>query len=84
MGGDNKAEAFKSHLDSTCTLTAMGNDTYKTSLNGTCGVELFYNKTSGPGTYLGSDWICENPFTLLNATIISLYDETRVFVCTFS
>ena len=69
---DNKAVSFKSHLDAVCSLTYVVGAAPRTTLVGSCGTEIFSNKTTAPSTYVGSDWVCDDPFSLINATLITL------------
>ena len=82
---DNKAVSFKSHLNAVCTLTYVDEGEPRTSLTGSCGTEIFSKKTTAPSTYVGSDWVCEDPFSLINATFVQLVTGTKdkVFICTY-
>ena len=46
---DNKAEAFKSHLNAVCQMTYMGDfEDPVVELMGSCGTELFQNINGRP------------------------------------
>jgi hypothetical protein len=81
---DNKAVAFNSHLNVVCQSTFMGEDAeLLTQLMGSCGTVHFSEIKGRPTEVIGKDWVCDDPFTLVNFEYMKLLKGNRVIKCEF-
>ena len=53
------------------------------SLVGSCGTEHFSNVQGRPSSIMGSDWVCDDPFVLINAEIVPITAGNNVIKCEY-